>query len=60
MYEAQHAVRIMQLGRQLQQEMARTYQPDAAKIAHLCQEIETSAVAIYQWSRGIHGNETAA
>lgn len=60
MYEAQHAVRILQLGRQLQHEMARTYQPDAAKIAHLCQEIEASACAIYEWSRGIHRDEVSA
>lgn len=48
-----HVVRLMQLSRQLQFEMARTYQPDTEKVAQLCQEIEDSACAVYGWSRGI-------
>lgn len=57
MYEADHAVRIIQLGSRLQHEMARSYDPNRDTIAALCQEIENSAVAIYRWSRGIEGEE---
>jgi hypothetical protein len=53
MYEADHAVRIIQLGSRLQHEMARSYDPDRDAIVALCQEIESSAVAIYEWARGI-------
>lgn len=59
MYEADHAVRIIQLGSRLQHEMARTYQPDRDTIVALCQEIESSAVAIYEWARGIEGDPDA-
>jgi len=53
MYEADHAVRIIQLGSRLQHEMARSYNPNRDTIVALCQEIESSAVAIYEWARGI-------
>ena len=52
-----HVVSLMQLSRQLQFEMARAYQPNAEKIAQLCQEIENSACAVYKWSRGIKGGQ---
>ncbi len=57
MYEADHAVRIIQLGNRLQNEMARSYNPDRDAIVALCQEIESSAVAIYEWARGIESEE---
>ena len=57
MYEADHAVRIIQLGNRLQHEMARSYDPNRDTIAALCQEIENSAVAIYRWSRGIESEQ---
>ena len=57
MYEADHAVRIIQLGNRLQHEMARSYDPDRDTIAALCQEIESSAVAIYKWTRGIQEDD---
>lgn len=57
MYEAHHATRIIQLGNRLQHEMARTYDPDRNAIAAICQEIESSAVAIYSWCRGIEGEQ---
>lgn len=57
MYEAHHATRIIQLGNRLQHEMANAYNPDRDAIAALCQEIESSAVAIYSWVRGIEGEE---
>ncbi len=57
MYESEHAVRIIQLGNQLQHEMANTYNPDRDTIAALCQQIESSAVAIYSWCRGIEREE---
>lgn len=53
MYEADHAVRIIQLGNRLQHEMARSYDPNRDTISALCQEIENSAHAIYKWARGI-------
>lgn len=53
MYEAEHVVNILQCARKLQHEMARTYDPNAQEIVQLCQEIETSAVAIYEWARGV-------
>jgi hypothetical protein len=53
MYEADHAVRIIQLGNRLQHEMARSYDPDRDTIVTLCQEIESSAHEIYKWARGI-------
>ncbi len=57
MYEADHAVRIIRLGNRLQSEMARSYNPDRDTIVALCQEIESSAVAIYEWARGIESEE---
>lgn len=57
MYEADHAVRIIQLGSRLQHEMARSYDPDRDTIVALCQEIESSAHEIYKWARGIEGEE---
>jgi hypothetical protein len=57
MYEADHAVRIIQLGNRLQHEMARSYDPNRDTIAALCQEIENSAHAIYCWSRGIESEQ---
>lgn len=59
MYEADHAVRIIQLGSRLQHEMARTYQPDRDTIVALCQELENSAHEIYKWARGIEGGPDA-
>lgn len=53
-----HVVKLMQLSRQLQFEMARTYKPDSETIAQICQEIENSACAIYGWSRGIKAGQT--
>lgn len=53
MYEADHAVRIIQLGNRLQHEMARGFNPDRDAIVALCQEIENSAHEIYKWARGI-------
>ena len=59
MYEAQHAVQIINLGNRLQREMARTFDPDRDTIVALCQEIENSAHTIYKWARGIEGNADA-
>lgn len=59
MYEAEHAVRIIQLGSRLQHEMARGYMPNQAAIIALCQEIENSAHEIYRWARGIETSEEA-
>lgn len=55
MYEADFAVRIIQLGNRLQHEMARAFNPDRDAIVALCQEIENSAHEIYKWARGIEG-----
>ena len=55
MYEADHAVRIIQLGSRLQHELAHSYKPNRDTIAALCQEIENSAHEIYKWVRGIEG-----
>lgn len=57
MYESEHAVKIMQLGRQLQAEMARTYDPKIQVICQICQEIENSACAIYEWARGVENRQ---
>ena len=57
MYEADHAVRIIQLGNRLQHEMARGFNPDRDAIVAICQEIENSAHEVYKWARGIHGEE---
>lgn len=53
MYEADHAVKILHLGRELQKELARAFNPDRNAITALCQEIENSAHAIYKWANGI-------
>lgn len=53
MYEADHAVKILRLGRELQKEMAKTFDPDRNTITALCQEIENSAHAIYKWANAI-------
>lgn len=57
MYESEHVVRIIQLGNRLQHEMAKSYNPDRNTIAALCQEIESSACAIYSWANGIEREE---
>lgn len=57
MYESEHAVKIMQLGRKLQAEMARTYQPNIQAIVEICQEIENSACAVYEWARGVENRQ---
>ena len=53
-----HVVKLMQLSRRLQNEMARTYQPDFQAIVELCQEIENSTCAVYEWARGIESRQT--
>lgn len=53
MYEGERVVKILEAGRLLQREMARTYDPDRNAITALCQEIENSAHAIYKWANGI-------
>ena len=53
MYESEFSVRIIQLGNRLQQEMAKSYDPDRNAICALCQEIENAACQIYKWARGI-------
>lgn len=58
MYEADHVVTIMQCARKLQGEMARAYQPDFQAIIELCQEIENSTCAVYEWARGIESRQT--
>lgn len=57
MYEADHAVRIIQLGNRLQHEMARSFDPNRDSIIALCQEIENSAHEVYKWARGIEGDD---
>ena len=57
MYEADHVVNIMQLARELQKEMAKTFNPERATITAICQEIENSAHAIYKWANGIEESD---
>lgn len=57
MNEANHVVTIMLCARKLQGKMARTYQPDTQAIIELCQEIENSTCAVYEWARGIKGGQ---
>ena len=53
MYEADHVVSILRCGRELQKEIAKTFNPDRNAITALCQQIENSAHKIYQWANGI-------
>jgi len=53
MYEADHVVKIIRLGHQLQHEMAPSTTPDRDTIAAICQEIENSAHIVYCFARGI-------
>ncbi len=57
MYESEFSVRIIQLGNRLQQEMAKSYDPDRDTICALCQEIENAACQIYKWARGIEEDD---
>lgn len=57
MYEADHVVKIQKLATQLAQELANAYAPNADRICQICQAIESSTLAVYEFARGIQGDD---
>lgn len=57
MYEAEHVVKLADIARDLQRELAHAYDPNRSRIVQLCQEAENHILAVYRWANAIHEDE---